>query len=319
LIIYIFVIIQNRPTLMKINRIVCGMLIISTGLFIGSCGSSENSSEEKENAAAADTTAMKKGKRDASNAQKVFYALPSPIETADLLRKAGATYNKDYLNSLDNSTKYNTSAGKAMNLGVYGTDLSFTTIFDASSESLLYLKKVNGIASGLGISEAFGENTMDRMQANSNNRDSLLSIISDSYWSADSYLQENQRPATSALIVAGGWIEGLYIATRIAIAKPNAEINKRIAEQKLPLDNLIGLLTEQKKDTDAAAVLVDLTDLRESFAKIQMNAGKSTASTDPQTKVTTIGGGSSFSVSAAEIGEIAKKAEVIRKKIINKS
>jgi len=297
-----------------------GMRLI-LGAFVcvlASCGNSESNSEEKENAST-DTAASKKGKRDASNAQKVFYALPSPIETADLLKKAGATYNKDYLNSLDNATKYNTSAGRALNLGVYGTDLSFTTIFDASSESLLYLKKVNNLASALGISDAFGETTMDRMQANSNNRDSLLSIISDSYWTADAYLQENQRPATSALIVAGGWVEGLYIATRVALSKDNPEINNRIAEQKLSLDNLIGLMTEQKKDQDVSAMLSDLIDLRDSFTKIKTNEGKSTSKTDPNTHETTIGGGSSFTVSKDQISEIAKKAEALRTKTINKS
>ncbi|HXC07081.1 MAG TPA: hypothetical protein VNZ86_20115, partial [Bacteroidia bacterium] len=185
------------------NVLATGLRLFACLCILSSCGNSSSVSEEKEKDGGSDTTAVKKGKKDASNAQKVFYALPSPIETADLLKKAGATYNKDYLNSLDNSTKYNTSAGRALNLGVYGTDLSFTTIFDASSESLLYLKKVNALASNLGISEAFGESTMDRMQANSNNRDSLLSIISDAYWTADAYLQENQRPSTSALIVAG--------------------------------------------------------------------------------------------------------------------
>jgi hypothetical protein len=302
---------------MRMN--VTGMgLVLGITCLLGACGNKESNSEEKENPSS-DTTAVKKGKKDASNAQKVFYALPSPIETADLLKKAGATYNKDYLNSLDNSTKYNTSAGRALNLGVYGTDLSFTTIFDASSESMLYLKKVNGLASALGISDAFGGTTMDRMQANSNNRDSLLSIISDSYWTADSYLQENQRPATSALIVAGGWVEGLYIATRIAVSKENPEINTRIAEQKLSLDNLIGLMTEQKKDQDVSAMLSDLIDLRDSFSKIKTTDGKSTAKTDPKTHETTIGGGSTFAVSKDQITEIAKKAEALRIKIINKS
>jgi hypothetical protein len=298
----------------KINRtIVLGLIPV----LLGSCGVSPGSQEEKE--IGTDTTAIKKGKKDASNAQKVFYALPSPIETADLLKKAGATYNKDYLNSLDNSNKYNSSAGKALNLGVYGTDLSFTTIFDASSESLLYLKKVNNLSASLGIADAFGEGTVDRMTANSNNRDSLLSIISDAYWTADAYLQENQRPATSALIVAGGWVEGLYIATRIALSKPNPEINMRIAEQKLSLDNLIGLMTEQKKDSDVASMLSSLQDLQLSFTDIKKSDAKSTMTTDSKTKVTTIGGGSSFVVTKEQIEEIAKKAGALRTKIINKS
>jgi hypothetical protein len=303
---------------MRMNRIGKVIVLGTVICTLASCGSNEANSEERDSTAT-DSSAVKKGKKDASNAQKVFYALPSPIETADLLKKAGATYNKDYLNSLDNSTKYNTSAGRAMNLGVYGTDLSFTTIFDASSESILYLKKVNNLASALGISDAFGEGTMDRMQANSNNRDSLLSIISDSYWTADAYLQENQRPATSALIVAGGWVEGLYIATRIALSKENPEINSRIAEQKLSLDNLIGLMTEQKKDQDVSTMLSDLIDLRDSFVKIKTSEGTSTSTTDPKTKVTTIGGGSTFKVSKDQILEIAKKTETLRAKIITKS
>ena len=178
---------------------------------------------------------------------------------------------------------------------------------------------MNNLSASLGIADAFGDGTMDRMQANSNNRDSLLSIISDAYWTADSYLQENQRPATSALIVAGGWVEGLYIATRIALSKPNPEINIRIAEQKLSLDNLVGLMTEQKKDPDVAAMLSSLEDLQASFASIHKSETKSTSTTDPKTKVTTIGGGSSFVVSKEQIEEIAKKADALRKKIINKS
>jgi hypothetical protein len=135
--IYFIYLFNANKTSMKIKGIISGILFGAFVFIFAGCGSSDSSSEEKENASAADTVAAKKGKRDASNAQKVFYALPSPIETADLLKKAGATYNKEYLNALDNSTKYNTSAGRALNLGVYGTDLSFTTIFDASSESRL--------------------------------------------------------------------------------------------------------------------------------------------------------------------------------------
>lgn len=295
------------------------VLIIAAACMLNACGNNETISEEKVLPAADTSAAAVKAKKEASNVQKVFYALPSPIETADLLKKAGATYNKDYLNSLDNFSTYNSSGSKALNLGVYGTDLSFTTIFDVSSESLLYLKRVNGLASSLGIADAFGEGTMNRMESNSNNRDSLLAIISDAYWTADAFLQENQRPATSALIVTGGWVEGLYLATRIAKNKHNDDINQRIAEQKLSLDNLLGLLDEQKKDADVASFLTDLQTLKVLFQRIKTREGESTTTTDNKTKVTTIGGGTKFEVTTEEIDAIAKKVESVRKKIITKS
>ncbi|HXC05534.1 MAG TPA: hypothetical protein VNZ86_12320, partial [Bacteroidia bacterium] len=93
----------------------------------------------------------------------------------------------------------------------------------------------------------------------------------------------------------------------------------RIAEQKLSLDNLIGLMTEQKKDQDVAVILSDLIDLRDSFIKIKTSAGQTPTSTDPNTKVTSVGGGSKFDVTKDDISEIARKAEAIRTKIINKS
>jgi hypothetical protein len=305
-----------------INSSIPGKLILITlsAFLVESCGNNNESTAEEKVVTVSDTgAAANKTKKEESAVQKVFYALPSPIETADLLKKAGATYNKDYLNSIDNFTKYNSNGSKAMNLGVYGTDLSFTTIFDVSSESLLYLKRVNGLASGLGIADAFGEGTMNRMQSNSNNRDSLLAIISDAYWTADAFLQENQRPATSALIVTGGWVEGLYLATRIAKSKPNDEINQRIAEQKLSLDNLLGLLKDQKSDADVAALMDDLQTLKVLFLRIKTSEGESTANTDDKTKVTTIGGGTKFEVTQEEIEAITRKVDLIRTKMVNKS
>lgn len=280
---------------------------------LSSCGSS---STENENETVVDSAAADVPQKD-SKAQNVFYSIPSPIETTSLLKDAGAKYDAKLLNPVENVSNYSTVASKALNLGVYGSDLSFTSMFDQTQESLFYLRCTNKLATSLGISGAFDEKTTDRIQANMENRDSLLAIISDSYWTADSYLKDNGQPGVSAMIIAGGWLEGLYIATQIAKTTKNQEISTRIGEQKLSLNNLIALLDEQKNGNSGIPdVLNSLNELKTIYDGIKTETGETTVSTDQQSGVTTIGSGSSFTISADQLKQISEKAAEIRNKII---
>ena len=43
---------------------------------------------------------------DIDKAKKIFYSLPSPLETAMLIKSAGAEYDEQLLNSVDNTRNY---------------------------------------------------------------------------------------------------------------------------------------------------------------------------------------------------------------------
>lgn len=284
---------------------------VATMLVCG-CGSDTTDHDEVNTVDTVDAS-----KNRDTKAQNVFYSIPSPIETTSLLKEAGAKYNKAYLNPIENLAKYESVKAKALNLGVYGSDLSFTSIFDQTQESMLYLRCTNTLASKLGISGAFDEKTTERIEANMENRDSLLSIISDSYWTADAYLKDNGQPGISALIIAGGWIEGLYIATQVANTTKSKAIITRIGEQKLSLDNLIALLDSHKTENEGIAeVLTSLTELKQIYDSVNGSAGETTVSTDKEKGVTTIGNGSSYELSADQLKQITEKATQIRNKII---
>jgi len=150
-----------------------------------------------------------------------------------------------------------------LNLGIYGSDLSFISLFDQTQESLLYLKCTNTLATGLGITGAFDDKTTTKIQDNMDKKDSLIAIINRSYWTADNYLVDNGQPGVSSLIVAGGWIEGLYIATRVANATKSEAISSKIVAQKTSLGDLIDLLDGyQKENADSADILKGLKDLK---------------------------------------------------------
>ena len=243
----------------------------------------------------------------------IFYMLPSPIETASLLHKAGAEYDGTILNPIENVNKYELTGKKALNLGVYGADLSYASVFDQSQEVLFYISACKKLSDGLGLEKAFDPQTISRMEENINDKDSLLHLISDSYLLADTYLQENDRSNFSALIISGGWIEGLYIATLVYKNNPNEAILKRISEQKFSLSHLIEIVQPYKDDyADIEKVYYDLKELENVFNKISMTKNKATSSTNKNTGITTIGGAGSLNISPETLIELSEKVKIIR-------
>ena len=176
----------------------------------------------------------------------------------ELTKLSNAEYNVQLLNNPNDVSRYLLESSRALNLGVYGADLNVASIYDQTQESMLFFKCVSIIAKSIGVSNSFDENMGDRMTANQSNRDSTLSIITQAFKSADETLRKNNRPGTSSLLVAGAWIEGLYIACQTAKETKNEPIVKEIFAQKESLDNLMELLLSSKLPDETAYVLEDL-------------------------------------------------------------
>ena len=124
--------------------------------------------------------------------KKIFYNVPSPIEMASVIQKSGAQYKPEILNSSKVVDKYVNVQQQALNLGVYGSDLSYVRLFDQIQLSINYLSSIKKLCDELNIPEQQGSFAISRMETNMDNRDSLLQIITETYASADAYLKENE-------------------------------------------------------------------------------------------------------------------------------
>ena len=290
----------------KLNFVIA-LAIIST-LFACNNGS-------KSDAEDVDPAAMESKNKVA----KVFYAVPSPSELSAMIKATGANYNKNMLNPASNEAKYTSIIQKALNLGVFGADLSYTSTFDQTQEAMVYMGVCKKLADGLGITGAINENTVKRMEKNLNNKDSLLKIISDTYLETDIYLKNNDRAGVSALVVAGGWIEGLFISVNIAASNANNQmIVKRIAEQKLILENLIGLLETNEANDNAPEMMTELKSLKALYDNVKMSdAPAAEVKTDDATQKTVIGAAGELTLTPAQLAEITKKITAIRSMIIS--
>jgi hypothetical protein len=249
-----------------------------------------------------------------TKAQMVFQTIPSPLETASLFQEAGAGYNSGITNPVENVSNYSTNTQKAINLGVYGADLSYANVFDQSQESMFYMNCTKKMSDGLGITSAFDAATMERIEENMNNRDSLMTIINDAFWIADAHLKENGQDHLSALIISGGWIEGLYLGTKALNAEaPDETLMQRIADQKYSLVNLVDLLASYE-NPEVKGLAQKLEEIKLGYDKINETDAETTVSNDGG--VATIGGGSTLNYQPEVILEIASSIEKIRNEII---
>ncbi|HKC69881.1 MAG TPA: hypothetical protein VKG26_16715 [Bacteroidia bacterium] len=240
--------------------------IISALLF--ACSSNKNNDEET----LADSNETSQViEQQKINAQNVFTSIPGPEELSSLIEQTNLDYDASLLNNPDNLSKYSSDNFKAINLGLYGADMVYTNVYEQSQESMLYLKCVNSLCRSLGITGAFDEKTGERLQDNKENKDSLLSIVSKSFTKADEFLRENQRPGTSSLMVAGGWIEGLYLSGKVAEKAKTKKLIQKMSQQKKSISDLITLLENAKVTGDGAFVLEGLKDLQVTYNKIPDN------------------------------------------------
>ena len=255
-----------------------------------------------------------------NTAKRIFYSLPSPLETAMLIKSAGATYDASYMNPVSNTGKYNTNLEMALNLGIYSTDLSYASLFDQTQATLNYINAAKKMADGLEILDAIDDQTIQRLEENINNRDIIIDIISETLLNSNSFLEDRGMQATAAVILVGGWVEGLYIATGLLEENPDLEDNKlveRIVDQKLSLDIIINLLENNKESVEVQTVLQDVNNLKLTYDKIKIEQSEITAVEDPQTNVTTLKSESDVTLSPEIFEELRNKINEIRTRYIS--
>jgi hypothetical protein len=263
-----------------------------------------------------DTKAVK----DLGQVKNIFYSLPSPLETAMLIKTAGAKYNEELLNPIRNVDNYNTSKSMALNLGIYTTDLSFASLFDQTQTAIKYMGNAKKLADKMGILDAIDNNTIARLEENVNNRDVIMDIISETFMSSSAYLNEANRKSQAAIVLVGGWVEGLYIATQLVGNAPikDNKLVQRIVDQKYSLDIVMHLLDsdEVKDNADVTSVKNEMVDLKKIFDKITITTSKIEPVYDKDTKVTTLKSKSVIEITPDTFKELTNKVKATRSNFI---
>ena len=202
------------------------------------------------------------------------YPIPTAFNVTKMLNQAGASYILAISNPVENAEKYFTAKEKAINLGVYGADLAYASTYEMKQETMQYLKAAKQLIDGLEISSNFNMSFAKRVEENLDNKDSLINIISNSFYDTYEFLNGNGKDNLSLLIMSGSFIEGLYITSQIGLsANEPAKFNKILAGQKASIEKLMELVTPVKEDADMKDMYVELEKLNKLYqVEGEMNA-----------------------------------------------
>lgn len=254
----------------------------------------------------------------ATKVDGAMFSIPSPIQLGGIIKKSGAPYNKDLLNNPKNSDQYVDLVSQSLNLGVYGADLGYCALYDKQQESIGFMKSAQGLSEILGISDAFDMVTIQAIERNLDNKDSLLYVISNSYRKADDFLQTSDRKHIGALVIVGGWIESLNFAGALGKENKTDNIVDMIGMQKHTVNTILDKMLERYvAEPGVEEVYNDLDDIRMSFEKVNIKYEFVKPNVNKEKKVTTIKSKTSVEMTDEVFKEIVEKIAALRAKIIN--
>lgn len=291
--------------IMKRNYLLLAPL--AAGLILTACGGDKT--EGGDEIGGVDSV---KAETQTPQVTETFFQVPSPGEMLTFIKMVGGKNNKNvsFLNNPDNQKNYTDNKLKSLNFGIYSTDLSYCSIFEIGSEALKYFKTVKQLGDQIGVSSAIKPEVLKRLEGNVGNPDSLSVITDDVYFSSFETLENSKQGPTLSLVVAGGWIESLYIATNLAKFEEGSPIIERLADQKYTLDNLIEFLKKYESDANVASVLTQFLELQAEFNKI--GEKDAAAATKTEKGKTVLGGGKELVITADQYKAIVEKVKAIR-------
>ena len=293
--------------------------IIKTSIFflsvltISSCGNEkkEESVEKKIESPVSPETISNGG--NAVKLQNQLFSIPSPIQTAILIRKQNLEYNPELVAGIDNVDNYLSRHKKALNLGVLGSDLAYLSNYNDTKMSLNYLDKIELLAEDLDINANIDPSILKRFNENINIPDSLNVLNAEFYKNTERYLKDNLQNEVAALILTGGWIESLHFATHNS---ENKLLRTRIGEQKNTVGNIVSIMASFEGKL-GENISKELRALESAFKQLETSYKYEKPITDRDNKMTYLKGKSNVEVSDQQLESIKAAVSRIRSLIIS--
>ena len=249
------------------------LLYFLLGIFITAC-TGDSTMEVKEKQITVETD-MEKQTGIIEN--PVVYAIPSPNEQLEIMRATNNAFSPILMHSLDLVSSYTSNYKKALNFGVYSTDAAYLTCFGNTNNFINYLNSLEELGSDLGIASIYNEELVTKATTFKDEPDSLFDLSSENYLRIFDKMIQNENGTELGLILAGGWIETMYILFESSGGfNENNELQDIILTQNLVLENLIGFLSEQGVNEENNQILKSLAKFETIFQQVNCSGSETT-------------------------------------------
>ncbi len=190
------------------------------------------------------------GTEEPSEKNEIFYGILNPVEIWTIFSRLGVPFNNTITNPVSNKDLYVSNAKASINTGIYGVDLGYTKLFGVGQGMIDYLVAIREMSKKLGIPDQYLMEPIRITQSEMVNADSIMFFMNAAYNDMENHLRTGGRESTAGLMVLGGWVESLYISTKLIYnpAKPDPEVVGKIAEQKYTLNTLLSFLKNYYDD-----------------------------------------------------------------------
>jgi len=256
---------------MKVTRfgITCLVLLLTLGLW--SCGSKKEKEDNNDE--------FKQAEESLNDEIKdVVYNIPSPSEIPYMLQATGAEFNQSLLSDRKKADQYLTRNDKAaLNLGVYAADIGYLVSYDKTQDAINYMNSAKKLADNLGVLGSFDAELLKRFEANISVKDSLARMVNGAIHETEKYLKNDNRSKPAALMLAGSFIEGLYISTGLIKSYPKnilkdddrtlilTPLINVVINQRKSVDELIKMLNTVEQSEPVTTLLTDLNSLQSNY------------------------------------------------------
>jgi hypothetical protein len=181
---------------------------------------------------------------------EIFYGILTPVEICTIFNRLGVPYNNATLNPTSNRDEYLSSSKASINTGIYGVDFGYLKVFGIGQQMIDYMVTIREMSNKLGIPDSYLTEPIRKVQSDISEPDTILLLMNSAFIKMESHLREGGRESTAGLMIMGGWVEAMFIATQLVYnpTKPDPEVIQKIAQQKYTLTSLLSFLKNYYDD-----------------------------------------------------------------------
>lgn len=197
------------------------------------------------------------------------YPLPTSAEVIKKLTDMDLGYIIGSTNPPANVRKYVESYNRSINIGVYGADLSYSTLYNMQQDVIDYLTAIRTLALEQNLSKIYDESLYDEIKANFDNRDTLVTLLTDAFDRTYAYMVDAGQANLALLMVGGAWVEGMYLT--LAVSEVGGHISgfeSVLLEQKSSFELFEELAKPHEDDPLVSRILATLQPVRDFYAGI---------------------------------------------------
>ncbi len=305
---------------MKKKFLLAGVCMMGAGMLLTSCSGDEKEGEDSGDSGKPQKEISKddinEPEVELTDTEKVDYRLPTPNLFFEVIKKIGGDADMELVNSVENKDNYETTAQKALNFGVYISDLAYMMNYDFNSESAQYFGAIKSLADEMSISKVFSEDLMNKLSENTENGDSLYAYSSEIYYNAYTYLEEEKKEDVLSYMLIGGWVESMHIVTHLIDGySDNNAIIDEIGAQKVIIESIMEhAQNSAEKNPELNPWLDDLGGLLEIYYE---HLQEEEVEADQSNGKIILDGGEKVVLDAESFGTIVEKVEEMRAKIVD--